>query len=87
MKTTFEFSNGKNKWYYTHKKVRSAYRSLKTNLPHLFTYLEYLEIHMPNTTNDLDGLFSALNKRLAAHHGLRKDRRYKVISHLLKDAH
>lgn len=25
-------------WYYTHKKVRSAYNSLERNLPHLFTY-------------------------------------------------
>lgn len=86
-KTTLEFSNGKKKWFYTHKKVRSAYRSLKTNLPYLFTYLKYPELHIPNTTNDLDGSFSALKKKLAAHHGLRKDRRYKVISQLLKDAH
>ncbi len=86
-KTVNEFVNGKKKWYYTHKKVRSAYRSLKRNLPHLFTYLKYPEFHIPNTTNDLDGSFSALKKKLAVHHGLRKDRRYKVISHLLKNAH
>jgi len=85
-KTVFEFITGRKKWYYTHKKVRSAYRSLKTNLPHLFTYLKYPELNIPNTTNNLDGSFSALKKKLAAHHGLRKDRRYKVISQLLKDA-
>ena len=86
-KTFLEFSNGKKKWYYTHKKVRSAYRSLKHNLPYLFTYLKYPELNIPNTTNDLDGSFSALKKKLAAHHGLRRDRRSKVISQLLKDAH
>ena len=86
-KTTETFITGKTKWYYTHKKVRSAYRSLKTTLPYLFTYLKYPELNIPNTTNDLDGSFSALKKKLAAHHGLRKDRRYKVISQLLKDAH
>ena len=86
-KTVLEFITGRKKWYYTHKKVRSAYRSLKTNLPHLFTYLKYPELGIPNTTNDLDGSFSALKKKLAAHHGLRRDRRYKVISQLLKDAH
>lgn len=85
-KTVDTFLSGKKKWYYTHKKVRSAYRSLKTNLPHLFTYLKYPELNMPNTTNDIDGSFSALKKKVAAHHGLRKDRRYKVISQLLKDA-
>lgn len=85
-KTVSEYLNGKKKWYYTHKNVRSAYRSLKTNLPHLFTYLKYPELNMPNTTNDLDGSFSALKKKLGVHHGLRRDRRYKVISQLLKDA-
>jgi hypothetical protein len=85
-KTGNTFITGKKKWYYTHKKVRSSYRSLKTNLPHLFTYLKYPELNMPNTTNDLDGSFSALKKKLGVHHGLRKDRRYKVISQLLKDA-
>lgn len=85
-KTFEEFVTGKKRWYYTHKNVRSAYRSLKTNLPHLFMYLKYPELNIPNTTNSLDGAFSPLKKKLAVHHGLRKDRRYKVISELLKGA-
>lgn len=85
-KTTFEFQSGKKKWFYTHGKVRAAYRSLKTNLPHLFTYQKYPELNIPNTTNDLDGSFSALKKKLSVHHGLRKDRRFKVISQLLLGA-
>lgn len=85
-KTINTFVTGKVKWFYTHKKVRSAYRSLKANLPYLFTYLKYPELNIPNTTNDLDGSFSALKKKLAVHHGLRRDRRFKVISQLLKDA-
>lgn len=74
---------GCNRWHYTHKNVRSAYRSLTTNLPHLFTHQKYLELTIPNTTNCLDGSFSNLKKKLAVHHGLRKDRRYKVISEIL----
>ncbi|MDO8553149.1 MAG: hypothetical protein Q7S01_06550 [bacterium] len=85
-KTVNSFVTGKQKWYYTHGRVRSAYRSIKSNLPYLFTYLKYPERNIPNTTNDLDGSFSALKKKLAAHHGLRRDRRYKVISQLLKNA-
>lgn len=85
-KTVNEFSNGKKKWYYTHKKIRSAYRSLMHNLPYLFTYLRYPELNIPNTTNDLDGSFSALKKKLAVHHGLRRDRRFKLISYLLGGA-
>ncbi len=84
-RTVSESSSGKRKWYFTHKNVRSAYRSLKTNLPYLFTYQKYPELNIPNTTNSLDGAFSALKKKLAVHHGLRRDRRYKVISKLLKD--
>ncbi len=84
-KTTSTFLSGKTTSYHTHKGVYSAYRSLKRNLPYLFTYQKYPELHIPNTTNDLDGSFSALKKKLAAHHGLRRDRRYKVISKLLRD--
>jgi hypothetical protein len=86
-KIVSQFVTGRKKWYYTHKNVRSAYRSLKTNLPHLFTYLKYSELNIPNTTNDLDGSFSNLKKKLAAHHGLRRDRHYRIISQLLNDAH
>lgn len=85
LKTVSSFSNGKTKWHYTHKTTRSAYRSLHTNLPHLFTYQKHPDLKIPNTTNALDGSFSALKKKLAVHHGLRKDRRYKVISKLLRD--
>jgi hypothetical protein len=85
-KTTETFLNGKTKWYYSHKKVRSAYRSIKHNLPYLFTYRRHPELHMPNTTNHIDGSFSVLKKKLAVHHGLNKKRRYKVISQLLKNA-
>lgn len=84
-KTVSSFSNGKTTWHYTHKNVRSAYRSLKTNLPYLFTYQKHSHLSIPNTTNALDGSFSALKKKLAVHHGLRQDRRYKVISKLLRD--
>lgn len=70
---------------YTHKNVRSALRSLKTNLPNLFTYLRYPELNIPNTTNTIDGYFASVKKKVAAHHGLRRDRRYKLICQLLKE--
>lgn len=83
--TVSTFSNGKTKQHHTHKGVYSAYRSLERNLSYLFTYQKYPELNIPNTTNSLDGSFSALKKKLSVHHGLRKDRRYKVISKLLRD--
>lgn len=68
---------------YTHKNVRSALRSLKTNLSNLFTYQRYPELGIPNTTNTIDGYFASVKKKVAAHHGLRRDRRFRVISELL----
>ncbi len=75
---------GLNRHPYTHKNVRSALRSLKSNLPNLFTYQRYPKLNIPNTTNSIDGSFAGLKKKVAPHHGLRKDRRLKVISELLK---
>ena len=73
---------GCNRWYYTHKSVRSAYLSLKNNLPYLFTYQKFPELNIPSTTNSLDGMFSQLKNKLAVHRGLRKDRRYRIISEI-----
>ncbi len=69
---------------YVHRKLRSAYRSLTTNLPFLYTYQKYPELNIPNTTNSLDGLWSALKMHVNAHRGLRLDRRFKVIRAYLK---
>lgn len=71
------------KWFYTHKKLRSAHRSLKTNLPYLFTYQKYSKLNIPNTTNSLDGSFSYFKSLLRIHRGLTKARRYKVICEIL----
>ena len=68
---------------YTHKRLRSAYFSLKRNLPYLFTYLEYSELNMPNTTNSCDGSFAHWKNKVKIHRGLRKDRRRKMINYLL----
>lgn len=72
-----------NRWPYTHRKLRAAYRSLTTNLPYLFTCQKYPELNIPNTTNCLDGMFSQLKNRLAVHRGLRRERRYKLIKEIL----
>ena len=42
------------KWHYTHKRLRSAHRSLKKHLPYLFTYKRHTELNIPNTTNGLN---------------------------------
>jgi len=72
------------RWCYTHKRLRSAYRSLKTNLPYLFTYQRYPGLNIPNTTNSLDGFFNTLKDKLNVHRGLNCKRARKVIVELLK---
>ena len=64
---------------YTHRKLRSAYRSLTTNLPFLYTYQMFPDLLIPNTTNSLDGTWNALKTHVNVHRGLRLDRRFKVI--------
>ncbi len=62
------YSDDGKHWQYTHRRTRSAYRSLKTNLPNLFTYLKYPQLKIPNTTNSLDGYFGRLKSLLLTFH-------------------
>jgi len=74
--------NGKS--FYTHKRLRSAYRSLKSNLPWLFTWYEHIELNIPNTTNAIDGHFADLKNKLRNHNGLSKQRKMKFINGFFK---
>jgi len=68
---------------HTHRRLRSAYRSLKTNLPYLFTFQKYPELNIPNTTNSIEGMFSGIKTKLRNHSGLRKKRKIKLLDYLL----
>lgn len=69
------------RWFYTHKRLRSAYRSLKKNILYLFTYQKIK--NMPNTTNSLDGFFAHLKDAVSIHRGLKLHRRTKLIEDLI----
>lgn len=71
------------KWHYTHKRLRSAYRSLKTNTPYLFTYQDYPELRISNTTNPLEGIFKELKNKLRNHAGLKDEMKIKLCDHFL----
>lgn len=71
------------KWHYTHRRLRSAHRSLNINLPYLFTYKKYPKLNIPNTTNSLDGSFAHLKEKVTIHRGLRLDIKKKMIEQLL----
>lgn len=58
------------KSHYTHKRLRSAYLSLKRNLPLLFTFEQYPDLNIPNTTNLAESRFAGLKDALRCHRGL-----------------
>ena len=72
-------------WWYTHRHLRAAYRSLHTNLPYLFSYQRHPELRIPNTNNSLEGYFSKLKALLNNHHGLKCWRRYQLIEAVLNN--
>lgn len=80
------FAQDSKHWWYTHRKLRAAYRSLNTNLPYLFNYQKYPELCIPNTNNSLEGYFGKLKKLLNNHNGLKRARRYKLIEAILSSS-
>jgi hypothetical protein len=75
---------GTRRWRYTHRRIRSAYNSIKRNLPYLFTYQKYPELNIPNTTNSLDGYWSRLKNLLSAHRGKSRERIRKIATEILR---
>jgi len=67
------------KWSFTHKRLRSAIKSLTVNLPYLFTCRKYPKLNIPTTTNTLESHFSHLKDILRIHRGLSRTMKEKVI--------
>ena len=69
---------------YKHKRLRSAYRSLITNIPYLFTYQKHTDFTINNTTNAIDGgVFSPMKKLLKIHNGFTKSLKLKMVDDYL----
>ena len=70
--------------HYTHPRIRAAYRSLRTNLPYLFTYKNYKKLHIHNTTNALEGrVFSHMKNMISLHRGLIKSMKLNLVDFYL----
>jgi hypothetical protein len=79
---TLNESTGKES--FTHAKLVSAYRSLRTNIPYLFTYKKHKYLHVHNTTNSLDGgVFSPMKMLIKIHRGLNKSLKLKMVDDYL----
>jgi len=84
LKERTESTDRKRRWRYTHEKLRSAYFSLRRNLPWLFTYQDHPHLCIPNTTNSCDGSFAHWKNKVKLHRGLSKKRRKQMIDALLE---
>jgi len=70
--------------HYTHPRIRAAYRSLRTNLPYLFTYKKYKYLSISNTTNALEGgVFSHMKNMITLHRGLSKSMKINLVDYYL----
>ena len=64
---------------YMRPRLRSAYLSVKRNMPLLWTFYDNPNIGLPNTNNGLEGIFSDIKTKLRVHSGISKDHRKKLI--------
>jgi len=69
---------------YTHPKIVSTYKSIRRNIPYLFTYQKYKNFHINNTTNTIDGgVFSPMKKLLNIYNGFTKSLMLKIVDFYL----
>lgn len=73
------------KWHFTHKRLRSAYKSLKKHQAYLYTYQRHPELEIPNTTNGLEGSFAFLKELVRVHRGINSHLKRKIIESILQN--
>lgn len=69
---------------YMRPKLRSAYLSLKRNIPLLWTFYDHPETGLPNTNNGIEGMFSDLKTKIRVHNGISKENRKKLLDEYIK---
>jgi hypothetical protein len=69
---------GRKTWWYTHRYLRKAFRSVISARHDLFTYLEISD--MPKDTNGLEGYFSQLKTMVNRHRGLKRSKKENLIA-------
>ena len=74
--------NGKT--HYTHKRLRSAWLSLKRNMPYLWVWYDNMDLGIPNTNNGIESVFTTLKTQLRLHNGMSKEHKKSFIRSFLK---
>jgi hypothetical protein len=70
---------------YKYNDLRSAFKSLDSNMFYLFIYSDLKNSNITPTINHLEGLFGHLKERIKIHRGLDKNRKKKAIKFLLRN--
>lgn len=68
---------------FTHRRIRSAIKSLLTNFDNLFTYEKYPKLIIPTTTNSLESHFSHIKDISRIHRGLKRKMKEKLVETIL----
>lgn len=68
---------------YMRPRLRSAYLSIRRNMPLLWMFYDHPDIGLPNTNNGLEGIFADLKTKLRVHSGLCMENRKKLIDEYL----
>ena len=69
--------DGSHTWWYTHKNLRRAFRTVWLSQTYLFLYLDY--IGLDKDTNGLEAEFTYLKEKLHVHRGLRRKKQSKFL--------
>lgn len=64
---------------YMRPRLRSAYLSIKRNMPLLWTFYDRPDTGLPNTNNALEGMFSDIKTKIRVHNGLSPEHRTKLL--------
>lgn len=64
---------------FKHKRLRSAYWSLKRSINYLFTYQAYPELNITHTTNLVESFFRQMKAKLVPHQGLTDEHKMMFI--------
>ena len=71
--------------HYKYSTLKSAFRSIDSNMLYLFTYSDFKGLNIPPTNNHLEGMFGHLKEKIKIHRGLNKNRKKKAVRFLLKN--
>lgn len=72
-----------NRKTYSHKSLRSAFRSINSHLEYLFIFQSYPDLNIQSTSNSCDGSFGHWKQKIKLHRGISLSRKKQIITKIL----